>query len=203
MSLKILGGVANNCTIFNNIADSYGCGIYAGTMINTIVYYNSRTNGTVSNLSGVYTATYCCSPNLRTGTGNITTAPRFADRAGGDGHLQADSPCINAGDNTAVSGETDLDGNPRIFGGIVDIGAYECEYLQLSFFLAFSPDFTLDFEWTERSAGTVYIQANANITNSVWENITNLPSVEVGETNSVIISPADEAYMFYRIFVEP
>ena len=58
------------------------------------------------------------------GTGCIDTDPFFADS---DGRLSPWSPCINAGDNLAVAGvATDLDGNPRIFHGIVDMGAYEC-----------------------------------------------------------------------------
>jgi len=42
-----------------------------------------------------------------------------------------DSPCIDAGDNNAVTVPNDLDGNPRIVDGdyngsiIVDMGAYE------------------------------------------------------------------------------
>jgi hypothetical protein len=50
----------------------------------------------------------------------------FVDRANGDLHLQAASPCIDAGYDPAVTaGETDLDGKPRILGAHVDIGAYE------------------------------------------------------------------------------
>ncbi len=39
---------------------------------------------------------------------------------------------MDAGDNTAVSASTDLDGNPRIVGNGVDMGAYErpCEAIQ-------------------------------------------------------------------------
>jgi hypothetical protein len=43
----------------------------------------------------------------------------------GDFHLQSNSPCINAGNNAYVSGVTDMDGNPRIVGIAVDMGAYE------------------------------------------------------------------------------
>ena len=42
-------------------------------------------------------------------------------------HLRADSPCINAGDPNYVAApnEVDLDGRERVFGGRIDMGAYE------------------------------------------------------------------------------
>ena len=49
----------------------------------------------------------------------------FVDLAAGDLRLQMGSPCINAGNSAYVVGTTDLDGNPRIVGGTVDVGAYE------------------------------------------------------------------------------
>ncbi len=58
------------------------------------------------------------------GTGNIDADPMFADA---DGRLLASSLCIDAGNDAAVpSGvTTDLDGNPRIQGACVDMGAFE------------------------------------------------------------------------------
>src|SRR5439155_25229575 len=64
-------------------------------------------------------------PQPTNGVGNITNAPLFVDRASGNLRVQSTSPCINVGNNTYVSGSTDLDGRPRIAGGTVDIGAYE------------------------------------------------------------------------------
>ncbi|MHC4654913.1 MAG: choice-of-anchor Q domain-containing protein [Planctomycetota bacterium] len=61
------------------------------------------------------------------GEGNIDADPLFVDTASGDYHLLPDSPCIDAGDNSVIppSVLTDLDGNPRITYGTVDMGAYE------------------------------------------------------------------------------
>jgi hypothetical protein len=49
----------------------------------------------------------------------------------GDYHLFEDSPCIDAGDPNYIAGpnETDLDGNPRVVNGRIDMGAYELQAL--------------------------------------------------------------------------
>ncbi|MGD0210187.1 MAG: choice-of-anchor Q domain-containing protein, partial [Desulfomonilia bacterium] len=66
----------------------------------------------------------CTAPLPTIGTDNISGDPQFVNPTGGDFHLQTNSPCINAGSSNAV-GSVDLDGNPRIVGGFVDMGAYE------------------------------------------------------------------------------
>ncbi len=76
------------------------------------------------------------------GMGNNGHDPLFVDALGPDGipgtedddlRLSPDSPAISAGDPAYVpdSEETDLDGNPRLAGCRVDMGAYEAAMEQL------------------------------------------------------------------------
>jgi len=66
---------------------------------------------------------------LPASTNIIELAPQF--RSATNYHLRATSPAIDAGDNSLVVGEVDLDGNIRILDGkntgtdVVDLGAYE------------------------------------------------------------------------------
>lgn len=120
------GGAYNgglfNCTLTGNSAPDGG-GIHASSATNSIIYNNSAPSG--SNYDSG-TLDHCCTTPLPAGgTDNITNNPGFVNLAGGDFHLQANSPCINSGNNNYVAGVTDLDGNPRIQGGTVDLGAYE------------------------------------------------------------------------------
>lgn len=112
----------NNCTLAGNSA-ALGGGAAVGILNNCIVYYNS--GGNYSSAVGSITLNYCCTTPQPGGSGNITNEPAFVNLTNGDYHLQSNSPCINSGKNVYVANATDLDGNPRIAGGTVDIGAYE------------------------------------------------------------------------------
>lgn len=54
-----------------------------------------------------------------------TANPRFVDEANGDYRLAANSPYIDAGNNSYVTTATDLAGNVRVAKGKVDLGCYE------------------------------------------------------------------------------
>lgn len=119
------GGTLNNCDIIGNSAPTGG-GTYGSTLRNCVAYFNNASSGTnyyIPSYGG--SLNYCCTTPLPGGIGNITNEPVFVNLANGDFHLQSNSPCINSGNNAYVTTANDLDGNPRIQGGTVDIGAYE------------------------------------------------------------------------------
>jgi PKD repeat protein len=131
------GSTLNNCTLTGNSA-TRGGGVMYGTLNNCIAYFN--TAPTFPNHGDAVLNYSCTTPPPSGGVGNIITAPRFVDQVGGNFRLQADSPCINSGFSASAPTGLDLDGNPRIAGGAVDIGAYEFQ----------SPSSVLSYAWAQR-----------------------------------------------------
>ena len=73
---------------------------------------------------------YCNIQGGYSGVGNIDVDPLFVAAPSGDYHLDRNSPCINSGDPLFVpdSGEADWDGQPRMFCGVIDMGADEQQF---------------------------------------------------------------------------
>ena len=92
-----------HCTVYNN-SDDYGYGAlcYANTgrmvVKNSIIWGNSKQFGSFLANGGSITVSYSCVQDGYTGTGNISTDPKFVDAANGDFSLQVTSPCIDTGD---------------------------------------------------------------------------------------------------------
>ena len=131
-----------NCTFTKNSATWGGGGIfnYSGsrpTLTNCILWANSgQVNG------GTPVINYSCIQGWTGalgGTGNINSDPLFLNPSNDDLHLLPASPCIDTGDPCYVAepNETDLAGNPRVMDGRVDMGAYECSYVEAS--MKFTP----------------------------------------------------------------
>ena len=134
-----------NCTVVGNSAPTdgqvgggLGGGVLGCSVSNSIIISNTATFGGGDNDDS--TLSWCCTPSYSGVLGNITNVPAFVNQAGGDYRLQSNSPCINAGNNSCVTNGTDLDGNPRIVGGTVDIGAYEFQ----------SPRSIISYAWLQQ-----------------------------------------------------
>lgn len=124
------------CTIVSNAAAYQAGGALYGTLNNCINYYNSAPLN--PNWASTY-LNYCCTTPAN-GRGGIANPPGFVNLAAGDFHLAPDSPCINSGNNPYVTTTADLDGDSRITGGTVDIGAYEFQ----------SPTSLISYAWLQQ-----------------------------------------------------
>ncbi|GMU23075.1 MAG: hypothetical protein AMXMBFR13_31580 [Phycisphaerae bacterium] len=130
-----------NCVMIANTASVGGAMFnkYIGaapTIVNSIIRRNPGGQIANSNGSAGGPTTYSNIQGGHAGTGNIDEDPMFVDADGADNtfgtpdddvRLQSGSPCINAGDSSAVPAgvTTDLYGTPRILGSAVDMGVHE------------------------------------------------------------------------------
>jgi hypothetical protein len=208
------GGAYNsalvNCTVVSNTATGDGGGTYGGGATNSIIYYNSAQPDPNIGQS-LITLDYCCTVPFPKppGTGNITNEPVFVNLSGGDYHLQSSSPCINAGNNFYVTGSTDLDGNPRIIGGTVDVGAYEFQSPDSVIFYANLQAPTNDssgitLSWQSVNGVSYFIQRSADLSaqppfSTIQSNIVGLP----GTTSYTDTGAAGPGPFFYRVGVQP
>ncbi|UCC98821.1 MAG: right-handed parallel beta-helix repeat-containing protein [Phycisphaerales bacterium] len=127
----------SNCTFTGNSADRKGGVIhnihYSSLILTNSILWNNAPdeNEIVNYVKSSSIVRYC---NVQDGTGQlwfgegcIDADPLFV----GDDNLRLlpDSPCINAGDNTAVAFDiaTDIDGKQCLTNNTVDMGAFEGE----------------------------------------------------------------------------
>jgi hypothetical protein len=121
-----------NCTFFSNSAAESGGGIkhvLGGATLTNCIFWDNLPQEIV-HISASVIVTYSDVRGGWPGEGNINADPLFVDVVNDNYHLLAHSPCINAGDPNYVAepNETDLDGNPRVIGGRIDMGAYEFHF---------------------------------------------------------------------------
>jgi len=137
-----------NNTIYGNSSQGHGGGIYSHssvylTIVNSILWANAAQAGSeiwvrgstmdhctlsisYSDLEGgqasVHVDLYA---TLNWLVGMIDENPLVADPLDADFHLTWQSPCKDTGDNAAITESYDLEGDPRIAYGTVDMGADE------------------------------------------------------------------------------
>ncbi len=117
----------NESSIYKNLTVTKNTkGFFNGPSNNSGIIYNSIIWGnTAFSESDYYQPSFYYS-NLQTAKGgtNISADPLFLD-SNNNFRLATSSPSINTGNNDYVSSTYDLDGNARIYGSAVDMGAYE------------------------------------------------------------------------------
>ncbi|HPC64698.1 MAG TPA: right-handed parallel beta-helix repeat-containing protein [Anaerohalosphaeraceae bacterium] len=134
--------------INNTIVSNQGAGIYwsntTPTIVNNLIAYNTiglhqyvfgltgcdiRANCVYGNQTQNDTLDYVGLSSQTGIDGNISAAPLLADYRFGKLHLQPGSPCIDAGLSAVIDANwtDDIDGQDRIQGGSVDIGADESD----------------------------------------------------------------------------
>lgn len=125
--------VVRHCTIAGNTSTgSTNVGLATGqnAIIEHTIIWNSAGTAVTQNWTGSNLAMNWCnysSAFLLSGQPtNMSIDPLFVDPANGDYHLSPQSPCVDAGDPAASSLPLlDFDGDPRVSGARVDIGADE------------------------------------------------------------------------------
>jgi hypothetical protein len=110
----------NNLVAFNPYGLECAPGTPTDAMIEFNCVYGNELQGQLGNYRGLAD---------RTGTsGNISVEPRLVNYRFGELHLQPGSPCIDAG--IAIDGVAhwpDIDGQDRVIGAAMDIGADESD----------------------------------------------------------------------------
>lgn len=121
------GGEADSGGTPGNPGAGGGLNCGGGQMLNSILWNNSGAQIFGSAVSARFS-------DISSGPGQpwfdastcLNADPVFANLPAGDYRLQATSPCIDAGTNLDwMASATDLDGNPRVIHGTVDMGSYE------------------------------------------------------------------------------
>jgi len=202
-----------NCTFAGNSAIQNGGGVCDrrssnSTLINCIFWDNNDFGGMdeSAQVHGVPIINYCCVQGLTGdlgGKGNIGADPEFTYPATGDYHLLPGSPCINTGDPDYVPApaETDIDGNPRVMDGRIDMGADEFQITPKPIIGISSSEFRFDADMGGLNpkeqvlvirniggGGTVY-----------WSTLEDAPWLEVYPTNGESTKESDEVILIVDI----
>ncbi len=179
--------VLENCILWNNQAGADGNEIYFPAPNSQLTISHSDIQGGDSGIIMLDNSALDWDNN------NINVDPNFTFEY--DFHLMSHSPCINRGTNTPVGGlaEKDVEGNSRLSGGIVDMGAYEFENETAG--IAVSPQ---TFEFHCIQAGTDPVGQSLSIRNcgggllswqieedSPWLEVSHLSGTSAGEINLI------------------
>ena len=154
MRVSAQDGVATirNCTVSGNVGGGIEMETFGNGQVNvynTIAYSNGQYDflaGNLTNVPNVYFSMYFNGTGFNPSSSNVvlvSTSPGFVS-PGNDFHLAQGSQAINIGDPNLSypPGETDLDGNARVSGNRIDMGAYESAYVPNQYIVNSTADTT-------------------------------------------------------------
>lgn len=172
----------------------------AAEIRNSILWGNNGSAQVPSGLSG-------CSYNVIQGgvtqPDNFSTDPQFLSAAGSAAapfnaatynySLNASSVAVDKGDNSFIPSYADSDvvGSQRVYGRIVDIGAYEVPYCNIP--VQITAGGPLSF----CPGGNVTLTANTGTYSYAWSNGAGTPSVTVAASGNYIVSVSDNSCRGY------
>lgn len=128
------GGIACDCaspllvnnTVYGNIGETDVGGLYCIEGACPKVFHSIFWGNVPNEVSGAPEVTGCDVQGGCPGEGNVDLDPRFHDAENLDFHLHVDSPLRDAGTPCReIHEKTDFEGDPRVAGSALDIGADE------------------------------------------------------------------------------
>ena len=214
--------------ILNNIifgATSGGGIFWEGDYQGSLIKFNNVWNNTPGNYGfanpGTGELTFDGRADQTGINGNISQDPLFVDVQTDDYHLQTGSPCVNTGDPGIIPalGETDFDGELRMYAARIDIGAYEYrgyvkpvanagpdqhidgpELITLdgggSFF--YDPDGIMEFSWEQVAGSAVVMSDFAAMQPTIIPESEGEYRFELVVSDGVNISEPDEVLIIVR-----
>jgi len=208
----------NNVVVGNAAPGNHGGGLAhvgtspytppGGSISNCIIWGNTSPTGPQVHDSVL--PSHCCIQDWTGGgEGNVALDPRFVDPDGPDDdpetyedndyRLSPDSGCIRRGQNEEwMSEAVDLDGNPRISFGTVDMGAYEFPFSIVG--VVRENGGNVKLTWNSRVGGSYIVRSCVNLFGGEWveEKVVQTKGRSGGWTDS----EAPSRRKFYRIEVE-
>ncbi len=197
--------VANNTFVGNEVifGGAGAVGFNAGSAVvrNNIMAFN--TGGiAIEGPASVVESSNCIFANadadfsgMSADVSDVLQDPACRDVAGQDFHLRPTSPCVDAGDDSAIPMPVDFEGHPRAARRHVDIGAYELPPPSLTLEKAVGQA-GLRVTWPMEEASFV-LETCTNLDATSWQPVADAPLTD-GARRSVAINVSSPAG-FYRL----
>jgi hypothetical protein len=194
---SVVNSAISNCSASGSAGGIYSSSSYSSFVTNC-ASSNNNTTGTIG--SGIVGSTSgCISPSISDAyiqstsfIGTAITDAQKTELLNANWRLKEGSPCINSGTNDGIYLTLDIDNNPRVLYGIIDIGAYE--YIMPKISIPVSEDFN---NWTDFEKSEIfYRSSNLNTLNDIKWTIVNQKADFNWQTNLTYYS---QPFFTYQI----